>query len=569
MKISELKVRNFRNLADLTIPLGHGTVIVGENEAGKSNLIQALRLLLDPTISSYDRTLNREDFWEGLDDGTAGWDPMEAGHRIEVTALITDLVDEPTALAAFGRGIVSSDPLTAKLKYQFAPREDIDQPESGPKKYSWKITAGDADEHVGSSVRNYLAHRHLSALRDVESDLANWRRSPLRSLLEAAVADISDGQLELVTEAFEAASSALTDLAPISNLNNSVSSEVASFSGPLRALDLTLDIVPPDPLRILRGLKIYLDGDARRSLSAASLGGLNILYLSLVQLLNKSQVDSNEIAHSIISIEEPEAHLHPHAQRVVFSRLSEGSESISTVVTTHSPHIVSVTPPKQLVVMRTSEVGSQAFAAADAGLTESEWDDVARYLDATRSELVFARKVLLVEGFAEQVIVPRLARASGVELDELGISICAVHGTHFTTYAKLLTQLRIPWAALTDGDPVDDDPDELAGIARAERIDEAIASICAPGWEAGEVFVGTTTLERDLFETGDGNKEACVHALAELMPSVDPEVEMDADTFFGKVKTRKGRFAQKLAGSGHDLTVPQYLDDALAYLGNR
>lgn len=66
---------------------------------------------------------------------------------------------------------------------------------------------------------------------------------------------------------------------------------------------------------------------------------------------------------------------------------------------------------------------------------------IARYLDATRAELVFARRVLLVEGFAEQVLVPRLAQTIGFDLDKLGISVCAIHGTHFSSYVKFCEAL--------------------------------------------------------------------------------------------------------------------------------
>ena len=63
MRVVRLSVRNFRNLADVSVPLSHGTVVVGENRAGKSNLVYALRLVLDPTLSHSQRQLRREDFW--------------------------------------------------------------------------------------------------------------------------------------------------------------------------------------------------------------------------------------------------------------------------------------------------------------------------------------------------------------------------------------------------------------------------------------------------------------------------------------------------------------------------
>ena len=83
------------------------------------------------------------------------------------------------------------------------------------------------------------------------------------------------------------------------------------------------------------------------------------------------------------------------------------------------------------MVLRGVEHGSVACSALTAHLEEAEWDDIARYLDVTRSEMVFARKVLLVEGLAEQMLMPTIAASLTVDLDGEGISVCAVGGVNF------------------------------------------------------------------------------------------------------------------------------------------
>jgi putative ATP-dependent endonuclease of the OLD family len=565
MRATRLTVSNFRNLGAVSVPLTSGTVIVGENGVGKSNLIHALRLVLDPTMSWADRTLGREDFWDGLSDGSSDWDPFADGCVIEITVDLDEIESEPSALAALGRGVSDTNPLTARLTYRFQPRDDLDQPEEGAKRYEWGIFGGDSDERIGNDLRRFLAHVHLGALRNVEGDLSNWRRSPLRSLIEEAAEEADSEELEAVAEALDGANETLAGLRPVKDLAREIAEETERFAGRHHGLDASLGLTPVEPLRILRGLRLFLDGTTRRRLSAANLGALNVLYLALLELRLSRQLNNGEIAHAVLSIEEPEAHLHPHTQRKVFSRLLGESASRTVLVTTHSPHIVSVTPPEQLVVLRATSEGVVAAAAATADLTEEEWHDVGRYLDATRSEMVFARKVLLVEGLAEQVLIPSLAASLEIDLDSEGVSVCAIHGTHFDVYARLLTALGVPWAIITDGDPKQEDPTNLQGAARARRVLKALEREAEDPADVG-LFVGDVTFEHDLYSVSEENAAACVEALSELVSAVSEDDELDADEFLKKVKRRKGRFAQRLGATERELEAPHYVIQALEYL---
>lgn len=112
VRIDRLTVRNFRNLADVDIQLLPGTVIVGENRVGKTNLVHALRLILDSRLSYADRQLTRDDFWDGLSNGQPGWDPMVAGEVIEASIDIVDFADDPAVLVA-AHGTVPTGPCAA------------------------------------------------------------------------------------------------------------------------------------------------------------------------------------------------------------------------------------------------------------------------------------------------------------------------------------------------------------------------------------------------------------------------------------------------------------------------
>jgi putative ATP-dependent endonuclease of OLD family len=599
MRLSRIQIANFRNFKSLDVMLSEHAVIVGENKCGKSNLVYALRLLLDPTLPDSARQLREEDFWDGLER------PLSARNEIRIALEITDFEDNPKLLAVLAEHLVAVEPMSARLTYIFRPLATLEGPPVKDSDFEFFIFGGENEENTATyELRRRMPMDVFPALRDAEGDLANWRRSPLRPLLEKAAGAVNSPALDAIVQSVSDASDEIAALPEIAALDTAVTDRLKEMVGSSHAVNVTLGLTPSDADRLLRALRLFIDS-GKRGISDASLGSANLIYLALKALELQQLVAEGNRDHTFLAIEEPEAHLHPHLQRLVYRdflhtrqqpervRVVEDADGVrhnrTTLLTTHSPHIVSVTPLRSLVLLRKAEDGmsTEATSTALVDLDDKDVADLERYLDVTRGEIVFSRAVLLVEGDAECFVVPVLAKLIGYDLDELGITVCSVSGINFAPYIKLLGNdgLNIPFAVITDYDPTASNGS--LGIVRVAALlqlitgqapefpDEPALRLAAEGMG---IFLNTYTFEVDLFLSGcheslcntlielTTNRAAMRRALTwKEAPTTLDQAQMlkDIDAI------AKGRFAQRLSSLLDCNACPPYIRHAITFLAAR
>lgn len=537
MYLSALSIKNFRQFGDtppaFTIKFHEGvTALVGENDAGKTAVIDAIRHVLQTRDADFMR-LQPEDFHIT---------PNQT-QKSEITLLCQFSKLSRAEQGAFAEYLTYEGAEISLYVYWTARRLS----ESAAARRWVDIAVRTGKDGSGSSldsnVRQLLAAAYLRPLRDAEREMSPGRGSRLSQIL-SNFPDITRGNpLDATNLPATFADAAALNLAGMSDyLRHLVdghpgvsSAQTAINDDYLKLLSLSGEqlhgrinfaegATEAAKLRqILERLELgLLENTTGATRGTYGLGSNNLLFMACELLLLGKELEGLPL----LLIEEPEAHLHPQRQLRLMQFLESaakpppGSDQrpVQVILSTHSPNLSSKIPLKNLVLMHRQ----RAYSLTD-GQTELSTGDyrfLDRFLDVTKANLFFSRGLLIVEGDGESILLPTIASLIGRDLTEHGVSVVNVGGTGLRRYARILQrrnpeegQLKIPTACLADMDVMPDCAPQILGLVA--NNDDAKWTSPTRRWKALRDF-GTTPEEqaaaliarRDKLGEGDGQNVA-------------------------------------------------------------
>ncbi len=487
MYISKVCIRNFRIFDDIGISAKFNkgvNAIIGENNSGKSAFIDALRIAFTTTLYKKDIFFNVSDFHidgRGVRSETASFDI----YFDEVPADLFEIWDP-------------EDTQKGEIHICYFVVKSRD----GKEKVRYKIWGGPVEGNtLSTETLEAIQTVYLGALRDADSELKPAKTGKIASLFSSIV-DAKNARDEVLS-AVQKANADIANQDSVNQLRDVINTNLSVIEQDILRQKVGIGLVEPKFESIAASLRAWLkprwilinhdnpildevkglysdaewvqatseddcgvfvdawtleDKNVSENIQAAlaaeldkkfeiiqnGLGYNNILFMAAV--LGDIDATTEETLFNLLLVEEPEAHLHPQLQELVHSFFDKNSnkENVQVIYTSHSPTLVSRIGIDRIVLLYENSHRINCLSFSESDLEDKDRYFLERYLDVTKSQMLFAKGILFVEGISEALILPCLANQIDRPLDKYAVSLVNIDGVAFEPFAKLLCFANAP-----------------------------------------------------------------------------------------------------------------------------